>query len=94
MSKFVPPGDCPVCGHPVPAGAVSCRECGACPNTGWNEDTRYDGLDLPEVEQDIKKPQLHSDHIYAPEGAKRLSPVTIIVVLILVATMLWFMFPI
>jgi len=45
---FQPPGDCPVCGEEVPAGATSCPGCGADERTGWNEgDARYDGLDLP-----------------------------------------------
>jgi len=43
------PENCSVCGAAVPAGAKSCRECGADERAGWNEDeTRYDGLDLPE----------------------------------------------
>jgi hypothetical protein len=48
MSAFVPPGDCPVCGEHVPAGARSCPDCGADARTGWSDDTRYDGLDLPD----------------------------------------------
>ena len=48
MSAFVPPGDCPVCGEHVPAGARSCSDCGADARTGWSEDTLYDGLDLPD----------------------------------------------
>jgi uncharacterized membrane protein YvbJ len=52
MSIFSPPGDCPNCGEFVPAGASSCKECGSCPDSGWNEDTTYDGLDLPEEASD------------------------------------------
>jgi hypothetical protein len=48
-NAFTPPGDCPVCGEAVPAGARSCPGCGADERTGWNEDdARYDGLDLPD----------------------------------------------
>ena len=47
MSLFFPPGDCPNCGEFVPAGASSCKECGSCPDSGWSEETDYDGLDLP-----------------------------------------------
>ncbi len=47
MEKFIPPGDCPVCGEYVEEGAVSCKSCGSCPQSGWSEDAAYDGLDLP-----------------------------------------------
>ena len=47
MEKFVPPGDCPVCGEHVEEGSASCRSCGSCPQSGWSEDAVYDGLDLP-----------------------------------------------
>ena len=40
--------DCPNCGADVPAGALACPECGSDDETGWSEDTAYDGLDLPE----------------------------------------------
>lgn len=39
--------DCPNCGEDVPAGALACPECGSDDETGWSEDTAYDGLDLP-----------------------------------------------
>lgn len=50
MSRaFVPPSECPVCGAAVPRDARACPECGADERSGWNEDdTRYDGLDLPD----------------------------------------------
>lgn len=50
MSRaFVPPSECPVCGAAVPRNARACPECGADERSGWNEDdTRYDGLDLPD----------------------------------------------
>jgi len=52
------PSYCPVCGAAVPAGARSCRECGADERAGWNEDeTRYDGLDLPEEALDHDEPR-------------------------------------
>lgn len=46
MEKFVPPGDCPVCGEHVEEGSASCQNCGSCPQSGWSEDAAYDGLDL------------------------------------------------
>jgi hypothetical protein len=39
---------CPNCGAEVRRGARSCPECGADDETGWSEDTMYDGLDLPD----------------------------------------------
>lgn len=39
--------ECPNCGEDVPAGALACPACGADDETGWSEDTMYDGLDLP-----------------------------------------------
>lgn len=41
---------CPVCGADVPRAAKSCPECGACDKSGWSEEARYDGLDLPEID--------------------------------------------
>ncbi|EDY81674.1 hypothetical protein VDG1235_1292 [Verrucomicrobiia bacterium DG1235] len=46
--SFEPPGECPICGEYVEEGAVACGGCGSCAETGWNEDTLYDGLDLPD----------------------------------------------
>jgi hypothetical protein len=48
MSSFHPPGDCPNCGERVPRRVLSCPHCGASAEAGWNEDSRYDGLDLPD----------------------------------------------
>lgn len=46
-----PPAICPSCGADVPPNAAACPECGSDENTGWNEEnTRYDGLDLPDNE--------------------------------------------
>lgn len=44
-----PPAECPVCGEPVPPNSRACPHCGADERSGWNEEeTRYDGLDLPD----------------------------------------------
>lgn len=80
-----------MCGQHVPAGAVSCKECGACPNTGWSEDTAADGLDLPETEEEIRKPKLGEFSV--PGTAQKPSPITILLVVALVGVLLWFMFP-
>lgn len=55
MSAFSPPGDCPNCGEFVSSDASSCKECGSCPDSGWNEETAYDGLDLPGESVDAPK---------------------------------------
>lgn len=46
--SFQPPGYCPNCGEFVEAGQKACGECGSCSETGWNEDSVYDGIELPE----------------------------------------------
>ena len=43
--------DFPNCGAEVPIKAKSCPDCGSDENTGWSEDTMYDGLDLPALEE-------------------------------------------
>ncbi len=57
MNSFRPPSECPICGADVPPQARACPECGADERTGWNEEeTRYDGLDLPEPEDSPRHP--------------------------------------
>lgn len=54
---FHSPSECPVCGAAVPRDARACPECGADERSGWNEDdTRYDGLDLPVEAFDDERP--------------------------------------
>jgi hypothetical protein len=58
---------CPNCGAEVPIKAKSCPDCGSDENTGWSEDTMYDGLDLPVLdESDIlaKRSMLQSKILY------------------------------
>jgi hypothetical protein len=42
------PDICPNCGAEVPPQAKACPECGSDEQTGWSEQARYDGLDLPD----------------------------------------------
>jgi len=44
---------CPVCGFEVDVDAVVCPECGSDDETGWSEDTAYDGLYLYDDEDDL-----------------------------------------
>jgi hypothetical protein len=39
---------CPHCGADLPTGAKACPECGSDEETGWSEQARHDGLDLPD----------------------------------------------
>jgi hypothetical protein len=43
-----PPETCSNCGADLPLNAKACPECGADDATGWSEQARYDGLDLPD----------------------------------------------
>jgi hypothetical protein len=43
---------CPICGTEVDMDAVVCPECGSDDETGWSEDTAYDGLYLYDDELD------------------------------------------
>ena len=40
---------CPICGAEVKVGTPSCLNCGSDDDTGWSEETLYDGLDLHET---------------------------------------------
>jgi uncharacterized membrane protein YvbJ len=47
--------NCPNCGEDVPIKAKSCHGCGSDENTGWSEDTIYDGLDLNEYDESSER---------------------------------------
>ncbi len=88
MSHFTPPGDCPVCGTPVPEGAKSCRECGSCDHTGWNSERHIDGLNLPDTdsEKDTKSRIKLAPH----EDAKSAKQAAIVFILLIIVTLAWF----
>ena len=44
----MPPAICPQCGAEVPPKAKACPQCGSDERTGWSEEARTDGLDLPD----------------------------------------------
>jgi len=48
MTKRTAPEICANCGAEIPPHARACPECGADERTGWAESSIYDGLDLPE----------------------------------------------
>jgi len=51
---------CPVCGTDVDVNAVVCPECGSDDETGWSEDTAYDGLYLYDDDEDDLTPRRSS----------------------------------
>ncbi len=48
------PDVCPNCGAEVPPGARACPECGSDEQTGWSDEARVGGLDLPDEEFDYE----------------------------------------
>lgn len=48
------PDFCPNCGAELPPKARVCPECGSDEETGWSEEARYDGLDLPDEDFDYE----------------------------------------
>jgi hypothetical protein len=49
------PEVCPICGAEVPPNSRACPECGADDETGWSEEARTDGLDLPDENFDYEE---------------------------------------
>lgn len=45
-----PPETCPNCGAEVPPRARACLQCGSDERTGWSDEARTSGLDLPDQE--------------------------------------------
>ena len=64
----MPPEVCPNCGAAVPARARACPECGADEQTGWSEEARTDGLDLPSEHFD------YEDFVEREFGARKAVP--------------------
>jgi hypothetical protein len=63
------PETCPNCGADVPRGATACPACGSDESTGWSDEARYDGLDLPEEKfdyDDFVKREFSGDRQPAP----------------------------
>jgi len=75
---------CPNCGSEVTVGSPSCPGCGSDDNTGWSEDTLYDGLDLPET------PEEYTD--FQKKLRKNKITVTLIAALLLLIFIFQFVF--
>lgn len=50
----VAPETCPNCGEDLPRSAKVCPHCGSDESTGWSEDARTGGLDLPDESFDYE----------------------------------------
>ena len=59
---------CPHCGADLPPRAKACPACGSDEQTGWSEQARYDGLDLPDDEFD------HADFVQREFAESPLRP--------------------
>ncbi len=51
MPRTDEPFICPNCGADVPAKALACPECGADENTGWSDNTIYDGTGIEDPDE-------------------------------------------
>jgi predicted nucleic acid-binding Zn ribbon protein len=58
-SREPAPAECAVCGADIPPHARACPACGADERTGWRESSIYDGLDLPDEDDETapKRPR-------------------------------------
>lgn len=68
---------CPICGTEVDMDAVVCPECGSDDETGWSEDTAYDGLYLYEDDADFAPKESSK----SPSWLKWLIPLVIVITL-------------
>jgi uncharacterized membrane protein YvbJ len=59
---------CPHCGADLPPQAKACPECGSDEQTGWSEQARYDGLNLPDDDFD------HADFVQREFGENPVKP--------------------
>ncbi len=87
MTRFHPPGECPICGADVPARARSCPDCGASEADGWSDETAADGLDLPDHDSGDPEPDTPEK-----EPHSQAFNLLVVLVLILIFTGLWFVF--
>lgn len=88
MNRFHPPGECPVCGAEVPVGAKACPGCGASDSDGWSEEIDADGLELPLTEDE----DLEEDTTKEKRKPSQAFNITVMVLLALVLSGVWFIF--
>jgi len=73
------PAQCANCGTAIPPRSLSCPECGADEQTGWREQSLYDGLDLPDDADAFEKPPARGLSL----GWKTIGVVLIVLVVLL-----------
>jgi hypothetical protein len=89
------PEVCPVCDWEVPANAKACPNCGACHESGWNDDDDgsaseeidYDALDLPDTAYEDPEDAKATKRRQVSKQA--LSPVWRIVAVVLLIALFW-----
>jgi hypothetical protein len=62
------PESCPLCGADVPPRAKACPQCGADEHTGWSDDARSAGADLPDDSFD------YNDFVEREFGGREIRP--------------------
>ena len=82
------PETCPNCGADVPPNARACPQCGADDRTGWSDEARYGGLDLPGENFD------YEDFVKSEFGGRTILPRGIrwywwLVALLVLAALVW-----
>lgn len=77
---------CPHCGADVRRGAPACPECGSDEDTGWSEDTMYDGVDFGGYDDD---PPLRPGSRAKAGATKIIAVVVLIVIGCLICWGLW-----
>lgn len=80
------PAECANCGAEIPPRSRACPECGADERTGWRDSSVYDGLDLPETDEDDERSA--KPHNRGPAGLSWLWWLTGVVLLLAFAALL------
>jgi len=84
-----PPPVCPICHEDVPPNAKACPSCGADDRSGWSDNARYDGLDLPDEAWEDGEEHPHKKLATGPIGVPLFWKIVAVVVLL---TLLWYFF--
>lgn len=85
MTRHPAPETCANCGAAIPKKARACPECGADERTGWAEQSIYDGLDLPEDNEILKRDNRSRQHRQSGQWLWLFVGICLILVLILAA---------